>query len=263
LSVTLGIKAAKYDTLLFTEANAYPTSKYWLAKMVRNFSVNKTIVLGFSAFEKRSGFFNKFVAYDYFLANLKMMAMALIRLPYGANGRNLAYNKSHFYSQKGFSKHRFLLSGEDDLFINEVATKDDLTVELSPDSLIYIQRDGFSEWNDFRVNRVVTGHYYKGSSKFFLRIELLSRLLFYVLVTACLVYDFFNPIVCLAAIVAFILRLSAQLWIINRMAKSLNVEKYFLTLFFFDLMQPFVDVYYYIYRIFRGKRSYTWRFGTR
>jgi glycosyltransferase involved in cell wall biosynthesis len=263
LGITLGIKAAQYDTLLFTEADSHPVGADWLTKMVRHFSGKKTIVLGFSAFEKQSGLRNKFAAYDYFFANLQMMTMALMHRSYGANSRNLAYHRIHFDAQKGYSKHRFLQSGEDDLFINEVATKENVAVELSPESKVYVKRDGLTEWHEFRASRAVTRQYYKKSGKFLWKMETWSRLFFYASLAPCLIYDFCNIVLYVSVILAFLIRFYTQSSVINQTAGSLKLEKYHFTLFFYDLIQPFVDLYYFIYRIFKGKRSYTWKFEIR
>ncbi|MDR0799589.1 MAG: glycosyltransferase [Dysgonamonadaceae bacterium] len=263
LGIALGIKAAKYDTLLFTEADTYPVSDNWLSAMVRHFSHRETIVQGFSALEKRTGFMNKFAAYDYYFCNIQMMAMVLSRIPYGANGRNLAYHRVHFDSQKGYSKYRFLQGGEDDLFVKEVATKENMAVEMSPDSVVYIRREGLTEWTDFKISRAITRHFYSRGSLFFWRFESISRLLFVLAFLACLFYDFCNVILCGAAILTFAVRFYTQWFVINRTADPLKLEKYYFTLLFYDLMQPFVNLYFYIYRIFRGKKNYTWKLESR
>jgi cellulose synthase/poly-beta-1,6-N-acetylglucosamine synthase-like glycosyltransferase len=263
LGITLGIKAAKYDVLLFTEADTYPVGEKWISKIARHFSGRKNIVLGFCAFEKRSGFLNKFAAYDYFVSNLQTIAMALAKIPYGANGRNLAYHRSHFDSQKGYSKHRFLQPGEDDLFVNEVATKENVAIELSPESVVYTRRDGLSEWKDFRMSRAVTHPFYKKGSVFIGQFEQWSRVFFIASFVACLVYDFCNPILYAAAILTFTSRIYTQFSIINKTAGYLKLEKYYSTLFFFDLIQPFVNLYFYFCGRFRGKKNYTRKFEKR
>ena len=258
LGITLGVKAAKYDTLLFTEIDSHPIGKNWVANMARHFSDKKTIVLGFCAFEKQKGFLSKFASFDYFFSNLQMIAMTLLKQPYGANGRNLAYQKSHFDSQKGYSKHRFLQMGEDDLFVNEVATKRNIAVELSPESIIATQREGLFEWKDIKINRAITKRFYKKGPVLFWRLELACRFFFAASFMACFIYGFWNIILPASALLAFIIRFLSQLFVINKTAGYLKLEKFYFTIPLFDFMQPFVNTYFYIYRLLKGKKNYTW-----
>jgi cellulose synthase/poly-beta-1,6-N-acetylglucosamine synthase-like glycosyltransferase len=50
LALTVGIKAAKYDVLLFTEANCRPLSPNWIKSMASNFVDGKSITLGFCSY---------------------------------------------------------------------------------------------------------------------------------------------------------------------------------------------------------------------
>ena len=51
-ALTLGIKAASNEHLLFTDADCIPVSENWITEMVNNFSVEHQIVLGYGAYQK-------------------------------------------------------------------------------------------------------------------------------------------------------------------------------------------------------------------
>jgi glycosyltransferase involved in cell wall biosynthesis len=260
LGLSLGIKAAKYDVLLFTEADSRPTDKKWIKSMAKHFSRKKSIVLGWSVFEKQGGVIAKYIAFDYFFSNMQMIAMALLHRPYGANSRNLAYKKEHFTAQKGYSKHRFLQMGEDDLFVNEIATKDNIAVELSPESIITIKQEGIFEWKEMKINRAITQAFYKKGQVIFWRIELWSRFFFLASVVACAVYDFWNIWLPSAALLAILLRLFSQLFVINKTAGGLGLKKFRVMIPMFDLIQPFVNICFYMYRLFGNYKKYTWKY---
>ena len=63
-ALTLGIKGAAYEKLIFTDADCVPSSNQWLKKMAASFSVNKEIVIGYGAYQKQSGFLNKWIRFD-------------------------------------------------------------------------------------------------------------------------------------------------------------------------------------------------------
>jgi len=53
LALTIGLKAAKYDHVLLSDADCYPVSDHWLQRMASNFSEDHKIVLGYGGYERR------------------------------------------------------------------------------------------------------------------------------------------------------------------------------------------------------------------
>ena len=95
-------------------------------------------------------------------------------------GRNMGYVKSLFFRHKGFASHLKVLSGDDDLFVNEAATSKNTAVEISGESLtLSIPPTRFGEWFKQKKRHLSTGKYYKKGSKINLGIEYFSRMLFY------------------------------------------------------------------------------------
>ncbi|MDR1436686.1 MAG: glycosyltransferase [Candidatus Symbiothrix sp.] len=260
LGLTLGIKAAKFDVLLFSDADSHPVGESWIKNMSRHLSERKTIVLGFCALEKHSGLGYKFADYDYFFMNLRMAASALLKFSYNANGRNLLYKKEYFDRRKGYSKYRRLQAGEDDLFIDEIATKENMAVELSPGSIISVSRDDFFDWKSAKINQATTRHFYKKMPLLFWRFESWSRFFFLLLFFVCIFHDFWNWILPFSAIIAFIIRLFSQLFVINKTSACMKLRKYYFLFPFFDAAQPVVNTYFYIRKLFRGKINYSWKY---
>ncbi len=113
-ALTIGIKAAKYNQLLFTDADCEPASNQWLRYMQSNFTNNKQIVLGFSPYNKRKGFLNQFIRFETLITAQFYFALALRNNAFMGVGRNLAYTKELFFKHKGFATHQHILSGHDD-----------------------------------------------------------------------------------------------------------------------------------------------------
>ena len=268
LALTLGIKAAKYDKLLFTESDSRVRTSAWISLMARHFSDRKSIVLGFSAFDKTEGLSRKYIAYDYFLSNMQMISLALFNHPYAGNGRNLAYGKIHFLERKGFVKHRLLQHGEDDLFVNEIATHENTSVELSAESVTLTTIDDLYNWKHEKKDRLVTKHFYKRGPVAFWRLESLFRIGFVVSLVGCFIpgfpysslTDMLLPgiaLLCLAVL------LFSRTFIVNKTAEQLKLRKFYLTILVFDLLQPVVNLYFFIYKIFKDKENYTYRYEKR
>ena len=268
LALTLGIKASKYDCLLFTEPDSLTRTKNWIFSMVRHFSKKKSIVLGFSAVVNLNSLFQKFMAFDYFFTNLQMISLALFNRPYAGNGRSMAYTKKHFMEQKGYVKHRILKRGEDDLFINEIASENNTAVELSANSVILTEINDYRDWKRQKIDQMSTKRFYKRGPVAFWRLESFSRIIFFVAFITCFIcgfpykstQDFLFPCI---AIFCFIVRFSSQLIVINRVVERLQLEKFYFTILLFDVFQPFFNLYFFLYRLLKEKDDYTYLYENR
>ncbi len=180
LALTVGIKAAKHDWVLLTDADCKPGSNQWIYYMQRNFTGNNRIVLGYGGHRRRRGLINLVSRYETFFTALQYFSMALSGHPYMGTGRNLAYRRSLFFENKGFAAHYDLASGDDDLFINEVARKGNTAIEIRPESFTWSDSESsWKEWYYQRKRHLTTGPRYRFSTKFFVGLELVSRMLFY------------------------------------------------------------------------------------
>jgi len=137
LPITLGIKAAKYEHIVLTDADCKPASNKWLFYMASGFSNEKHIVMGYGPFHKTKGFINRLIRFDAAWIGVSYFSMALSRLPYMAVGRNMAYTKNVFNAVHGFKSHYSLPSGDDDLFIQEAAHHNNYTIQIEPESFCF------------------------------------------------------------------------------------------------------------------------------
>ena len=188
LAMTIGIKSAKYDHLLFTDADCYPVSNEWIKHIAGRFTKEKTIVLGYGRYEKRKGLLNTLIRYETVFTAIQYFSLAIKGKPYMGVGRNLAYRKSLFFENKGFASHYHILSGDDDLFINEVGNNKNTAVEFGKEShTISLPEERFRGWFKQKQRHLKAGSHYNRSSKLRIGAELLSRSIFYgTLITLCL-----------------------------------------------------------------------------
>ena len=191
-ALTLGIKAAKKEYLLFTDADCYPTSKDWIREMSSNFSIEKTIVLGYGAYEKVPGsFLNKLIRFETLLTAVQYFSWAKMGKPYMGVGRNLAYKKEAFFNVNGFIDHMKIRSGDDDLFINQAANEKNTTICFSPDSFTYsMPKTSFKDWFRQKRRHVATASFYKTFDRMQLGVFYISQLLFVILAIVLLAFQF-------------------------------------------------------------------------
>lgn len=259
LAFTLGVKAAKYDILLFTEANCQPISDQWLSSMVDGYTPDTGIVLGYCKYGDHKGLFHKLVAYDNLLTGLRYLSSALSHHPYTGNGRNLSYRKELFFRHKGYYQSLNLHAGDDDLFINEASTRENTKAVYHPDSLTEMDPiERFGVWKAMKVSRAATQRYYKGSALSLYHLESICFFLFQASVVATALIGLRgNWPVSLIALLLYVMRFAIKATVFSKSARMLRQSPAIGWLFLLEFIQPLFDGYVRIYRLFKGKKDYT------
>lgn len=257
LAITLGVKAAKYEHLLFTDADCRPSGPHWISTMMKGFTSGKEIVLGFGAYEKVNSHLNRLIAYDTLWNGMQYLGQAASGHPYMGVGRNMAYTKSLFIRNKGFAKYLHIIAGDDDLFINQVATRKNTNIEVEPEALTWsIPKESFSEWWNQKRRHIGVSPNYRFASKVRLLFEPLSRLFFYGGIIAA---GFLcRPYIWACALVLLLIRFIWQLSIINVTAKKLGQTRFHINLLWFDIVLPLVDLILLFASKFSKKKRYVW-----
>jgi cellulose synthase/poly-beta-1,6-N-acetylglucosamine synthase-like glycosyltransferase len=220
--LALGIKSATYEHLLLTDADCSPASRNWISHMAENFSDQKEIVLGYGKQETTKGFLNKIIRYETAFTAIQYFSFALSGMPYMGVGRNLAYKKSLFIKNKGFISHYNVASGDDDLFINQVAKKSNTIVEYHPDSFTHsAAKSTFAEWWVQKKRHLSTGSYYKLRDKVLLGTYSLS---FFVVILLLVILLSLQIQVWLI-LSAILLRTVSQIIIFKKSFVKLNEKK--------------------------------------
>lgn len=181
MALTLGIKAAKYDRLLFTDADCSPANKNWLSEMAQGFQNNKMLVLGAGPYSKKKGFLNKLIRFDAIMIAIQYLSFGKAKIPYMGVGRNLAYTKELYDSVRGFRSHYYIPSGDDDLFVNEAGNRKNTSVIFNKDAVTYsVPKESYEEWKRQKTRHFTTGNRYKNYELFLLSLFPISLALFYI-----------------------------------------------------------------------------------
>ena len=219
LAILLGIKAAKNERLLFTDADCRPVSRKWIERMVNNTTDVEGVVLGYSPYSKSKGLLNAFIRFDNWLTGMNYLSFAMARIPYMGVGRNLSYSKNRFFEIGGFKKHYHLKSGDDDLFVNEAALPEKTFICLDKDAFVetFAEKDWKSYWRQ-KKRHLSTSWKYKWYHKLLLAAQPLSTLLFFAAAIFLLVFHTWMYIV----LGVILVRLSLQIFIFSRSSRWLG-----------------------------------------
>jgi biofilm PGA synthesis N-glycosyltransferase PgaC len=253
-AVMVGIKGAKYENLLFTDADCYPASNYWLKDMASGFSSKKEIVLGYGAYISKEGFLNKLIRFDTFVNALHFLSAGIKNKAYMGVGRNLAYKKSLFFKHKGFSSHYHITSGDDDLFVNEAATPENVNVCISHNSITYSKpKTTFKEWRRQKHRHLTTAPQYNAATKTSLTLHYFIQYFFYTTLVAL----FFHKSTLLVALGLFLLKLIFQMVIFNKAAKKMNEKDMWGLAFFYEFVMLLIYPIFHITKLFNRPNKWT------
>lgn len=182
-ALTLGIKAAKHEHLLFTDSDCVPSSRQWIKEMAKGFSNKKTIILGYGKYNTvKFSLLNLLVSYETLMTATQYFSYAILGSPYMAVGRNLAYTKAEFFKTKGFINHIQIRSGDDDLFIQEAANKSNTNIVFDPKSFtLSTPPSTYKQWYRQKRRHITTASHYKMGHKFVLGLFYVSKFLFWIL----------------------------------------------------------------------------------
>ena len=243
LALTIGIKAAHHDYLLLTDADCRPESKHWIREMMQGFSKEQTeLVVGFSPYFEKPGLLSHLIGYDTLFNGLQYMGMARAGKPYMGVGRNLAYKRDTFFSTGGFKGLLSNRAGDDDLFVNRIATANNTIVVNNQDTLIWsVPKTTWREWFHQKRRHLSVSPQYRTRSKIQLTLEPLSRGIFYASVLVSAIIGSIELIS--IALALFLLRLLVQLIIINISARRLNMRRYGLGVIAYDIFLPLITLH--------------------
>ena len=257
LAITLGVKAAKYDIVLFSESYCRPTSNNWIREFGKEFTKGKDILLGYSrvVFTNRVRLGN-FIRYDNLIHHLKFLSMSIAGKPFMGIGRNMAYKKELFFENKGLSSVLGIDGGEDDLYINRISSRKNTEVLLSRDSITETDSvDGFLTWRSIKSKYLYTKQFYKGPANFILGFETITKHLFYLILLFSIVASiyFSNYILLGFSVFLFLIRFVTLLLIINKNSVLFDSRKFNINLLFFDILQPISNLRFRKYANRRNK----------
>jgi len=168
---------------------------------------------------------------------MNYLSLALNGDAYMGIGRNLGYTKSLFFGAKGFAAHMHVISGDDDLFVNQNATSTNTIVEMHPDTFVYTDaKTSLGGWFRQKKRHMGVGKLYKNRHRRMLSFDAVTGFLFYVLFILCLVFKF-EPVLAIGMV---LFRWLLQFIVYRKVFKKLDGNDMLWYL-------PFIDMIYYTY----------------
>lgn len=241
-ALTLGIKVAKHEQLVFTDADCQPATGEWVSKLASGFNAKNQFVLGYSQFRAEPGFVNSFSRFETQMTGMLCHSFALAGNPYMGVGRNLGYKKSMFLQNNGFNQFQQVVGGDDDLLVNQYANKSNTEVCLGQDALVWsYSKDTIFDYFRQKLRHISVSKYYKRKDKLLLGMYSTSHLLFWIAFVILAASMYFPEIV----FGVLIIRLILNSLIVNSISKKFGERIVIWTV-------PMMDFLYSVYLLIMG-----------
>lgn len=263
LALTLGIKAARYPWLCFTDVDCRPQSPCWLSSLMRHVATDEDAqqtdaVIGFTGYDPESGLSAYLRRYDAFLQQLRLLGLATRGKAHTAYGTNLIYRRSIFFDHKGYSAHLNLERGEDDIFVNENIRPSHIMADVSASSIVRCTDTSQRHWKLDKLGRIATRRQLHGFMRHVLSLDTVSSLLYALLtlgvvVTAIVMHWWITLAI---VVVLWAMRYVTQCLIFKRIGKALEEPNYGLFMPLLEVVRPVSEIIFRIRYILSPKSNY-------
>ena len=239
-ALNVGIKSAQYDCLLFTTPGASPISNEWVATMAKGFERGSVVIApAVPNFENKSlsTYIMRMMEFN-MLRNA--MACAVDGKPYYAPRSNYGFDRKLYDGERGYN-YLGMDIGENDLFLQEIATAKRTSVVMSRHSIVTEERINMaSEWVEQMRYLGNARRFYPAYAMLFTARELRSRALFFLVIVAIIAI---LPLeLGLGAIGLLLLRYAIVVWSSRRVAHKLGERDMALKYWIYDLFGPMLEM---------------------
>lgn len=250
LAITIGIKAAKNEHLIFSSIRNKPSGNNWLKTLMRSW--DKGVIMGYANFENKKGFLHNFLKFDLLLKSIKSSSFALSGNPHSGNGNNLGYKKADFFRNKGFAKQAHFEAGYDHLMVQQLGKLSGNSVCNHPNAKVNLcSENKLEQWTEINQQYYKCRKYFSRKTKLIIDTETLSKVIFY----SFFIYALFFTDLYIFLAFAFFLRTISIISFTKICTSHLKEENLFLSSCIYDIFVLFSRLYFLCTNFIFSKRN--------
>lgn len=262
LAIMLGVKAAKHELIVVTNANCCPAGQDWLLLMCRNFTPDTDVVIGYSRpkYKKDRKFGKNYRVYDNVTDSVQYLSSDVNGYPFRGTNDNLAYRRSAFFANNGFHRSLMLHYGDDDLFVSEIANAENTRVELNPDAMMTACYGNYKAVHaelklrhDFTAKRLRRWPFVSSSLISAMQYANVAAL------AAAVALDCHNLFIIGAAVLIFVLLWTVLIALFRGNAGRLKAPKLHIGIPLYAYMRPLVNALYAVRGYRMRESNFTWQ----
>ncbi len=234
-ALNVGIKSAHYECMVFSSTDTCPQSDRWLSLMAKGFE-RGDIVVGYCGLERKKGVANYLMRTWRMMHSVDWITRAIQRRPYRGSLHSLGFTKTLYFGANGFD-HLNMNIGEDDLFLQRIMTRENVSVILSPRAMLHEKCWGSIKWwMNLQRYYGVSERFYPVGVRNFINWELHSRILFFATTLCAIAVMPFEYK--MAALLLLLLRYMVVAFAVKRIAQRLGETGIAGRYFLYDLIEP-------------------------
>lgn len=243
LAINIGMKAAKYDIVLFSEGNCSPVSSNWIDVMQSAFKPETNVVVGYSKLKKENSFRGHLILFDRFIRNIRTLGFAIRRNAFRGDGSNVAYRKEAYFKNNCFAGNANTEVGYDALPVKELSDGKNIEVVIHPDAHIYVDYvDVKREWKHYKSLYFKSRRYYKSGLK--VKLDTIPFVKFLLLTSFILLTVFFSNKLLIALVMGVYLLIRAVN--VKLLANILNERFLFINSLYMELLVGVISFVQYL-----------------
>lgn len=251
IAINIGVLAAKYDILLFSEITCAPDSPSWVRTMQSYFDGQVAAVVGYTNYEERKEALScrRFFRFRRFL---QMILLTKSGIHVIGDGCNMGYRKSWYLEKRGYTRNSQYYLGYDTEMLRELSDKGQVKVIKDPGARMTIRDERHKAFKEDYSYYYAVQRTWPLPAKLYTDLDFFIRTLFYLSAVYLLLAGIWQKYVILFILLTFLIDFAAT----NVYLKHLGQKKLFITSFVENLIGFLYDWYYSIYSLFTSKK---WR----
>lgn len=264
LAMTLGVRTACTDWVVFTQADCYPESEEWLASFMNAVTPEKNAIIGFTKYAACDNWLMQKRQFFRLWQQMVWIPFAENHYPYRADDTILAYRKEYFFSHNGFASDSKLMVGAATLLVNKNISCQQCGISISRKATLLQENPLPHTWHQEEVFFMETRRHmtYKHLYRTWYALRVLVPILF--------------TLSCIASVILLalqqqyiIISVLAILWLYpyivrdkayNKTARQFNIKSCHLTLPYLCTVLPLWDMMAWIKWRFTNKREFRKKF---
>lgn len=262
LAMTLGMKTACNEWVVFTQADCFPETGEWLLNFMNTELQGKNAIIGFTKYVQGNSWMMKKRQFFRLWQQMLWLPFATNHHPYRADDTILAYRKDYFFEHNGFASDSKLQVGAATLLVNKNISRQQCAVSIGRKAILLQDNPLPHTWPQEEVFFMETRRHttYKCLYRTWYAIKVLLPLLFTLSTIVCCLLWLQNEIV---------LGILTALWIsiyiirdiyFRKTTKQFDIKSYHLTLPYFCSMIPLWDIQAWLKWRFTNKREFRKKF---
>jgi glycosyltransferase involved in cell wall biosynthesis len=179
LAITIGIRAASKEWLIFLNPLCRVADKNWLKSFVEELNPETEAVFGFVKYSKPGGSMRKFIRYENFDSFILYGSARYFGLSMPVTDMNIAYKREQFLSRRGFAAVLDSPFSENELYLNKISNRKNSVYLLNRSTAIsYVGETDWYDGMNFKKKQLLLKKKFTVGQSVFLGMNTISRLVF-------------------------------------------------------------------------------------